>query len=57
MDEMKKAMMVASLYWRGTSLADGALHFLAQVYSPHAYQGEAKECSQCGKAKSDPLHR
>lgn len=57
MDEMQMAIMVAARTWRGTSLAEGAEAVLAQIYSPHAYQGEAKECSQCGKAKADPLHR
>lgn len=57
MDELRRAMIVASGYWRGTSLTDGALHFLAQVYGPHPHQGDAEECSQCGKAKADPLHQ
>jgi hypothetical protein len=57
MTELEMAMMVASKKWPGTSLVDGAMYVLAEIYGPHEHVGKSDEkCTRCGKEKSDPLH-
>jgi hypothetical protein len=56
MTEFKMAMALAAHTWPGTSMAEGAQHILAQVYSPHAHVGDQEKCTRCGQEKSGPLH-
>lgn len=51
--EMRMAVIVASARWTGTSIVEGALAVLQQVYGRHEFVGSQPSCARCGKPKSD----
>lgn len=54
-DDLRRAMIVASYWWPGTSLIDGALHVLRTIYEPHPFEFPDQHglCSRCGNARSE----
>jgi hypothetical protein len=54
--ELKMAMRLAATSWPGTSILDGAMHILAEVYGPHEHifepDHDGKErCTRCGVSR------
>lgn len=52
--ELQMAMRLASTYWPGTSLLEGAEQLLAEIYGPHEHIFECvidgkKHCTRCWK--------
>ena len=55
--EFQMAMWAASYCWHGTSMVEGAIAILGQVYAPHEFCGDDKDCTRCGQPEDGELHR
>ena len=56
MTDMQMAMIVASWTWHGAVISDGAIAILNDVYGPHKFCGERRDCSRCGRLRENKIH-